>query len=124
MNLTEYSLTLPALPEYIVPRTNWITWIHDRFTPERQAIVIQAPDGAGKTTLLAQFAHHYSAHCFSFFVKPDQYVSTPKLFFQELCMQMAVALRGEEVRLPDNFDDLKKLFADSYHDLELRYKKM
>ena len=68
-----------------------------------------------KPTLLAQFTKTYPEHSFSFFVKPDQYISTPKRFLQELCKQMYVALHGAEREFAVDTAELKQQFSDLYY---------
>ncbi|MBP7998029.1 MAG: hypothetical protein KA314_02530 [Chloroflexi bacterium] len=125
VDLTQYSLTIPNPPEFFISRTNWVNWIHDRFSDSRKMIIVQSPDGTGKTTLLAQFARTYSDSCFCFFVKPDQYVSTPKRFYQELCRQMQIVLTGKEDDLVEksDFRELKRLFGDLYYQIGRKARK-
>lgn len=113
-DLTKYSLTFPELPEPCISRKAWVNWIHDRFSERRKCIVVQAEDGAGKTTLLAQFAVNYADRTFSFFIKPDQYISTVKRFLSELCAQMHVVVSGEEVTFEGDTEQLKREFESLY----------
>lgn len=123
INLTKYSLTIPELSDQIVPRNDWTTWIRGRFSRQKPILILQGPDGAGKTTLLAQFARHFSEQCVSFFIKPDQYISSPQSFYRELCLQMQVALEGKESNIPSDFYELKQLFGDLYYKLGRRASK-
>ena len=116
LDLTQYSLTFPGLPEPHIPRDNLVRWLHDRFTKERKVIVVQGPDGAGKTTLLTHFAYTYSDRCFSFFVRVDILSLSSRGFLLEMCTQMdrvVGSLKGES---DDSlsYHELKELFATLY----------
>lgn len=114
LDLTQYSLTFPVLPVPCISRTAWASWIYDRFSERQKCIIVQDADGAGKTTLLAQFAKTYPDRAFSFFIKPDQYISTVKRFLQELCRQMYVALHGIDQEFDGDTDQLKQVFGNLY----------
>ncbi len=113
-DLTKYSLTFPEIPEPCISRAAWAKWIRDSFSERRKCIIVQDPDGAGKTTLLALFAKTYPDRTFSFFIKPDQYIATPRRFLQELCKQMHFAIHGVEQEFDLDTDELKQKFGNLY----------
>jgi len=93
-----------------------VSWLRDRFAPERKVIVVQGPDGAGKTTLLAQFVKAHSRQSFSFFVGADLWTSSSRQFLLEMCAQMSGVVGSKEKGVDDELSDnqLKQLFVTFY----------